>query len=709
MALSTPIVYPISAFDAEMENRFYFTSSGGDQVVSNRLVIKDNVTNEIVYNTKIENYGYYHDLPANTLVNGRYYYYYFYTYNYADQESASSNSVSFYCYTTPVVSITNIPEDDIIRNANYDFEISYYQAEDEMLNTLIATIYDANNNILDSRDVSKILLYSFSGLENNQNYKIVIEGTTVNNTIFSYTKNFGVVYSGLILHSDLEVVTNSNLGYNQVTSNFIAIDGESFGDVVYTNQPDDFNQEMILLPKYNFEVTPNTITTKIEWNKGFFVSNDFALGLWLYVRDLGKIATITKDNDTNNGFSFYLRRGDYEGQSTICDYIEILGYKNGELISKTYSNPLTNAEDQSVLSNEGSFVWIWFKRTNGETECQFEVLQQIGLEDRILQWNNSAETLSIGCISNMYIDNSTDLPSPMVIAENNRLNSIFPLTSVMITNGKYDGIYITADSEMTPYKGYVEGQYVMPEWDVNTILNCDFDHNINGGKIEITLSEISGIVIKRREKNKKWITIYKQDVYTRADLNVSIKDSMIPSGITQEYAVVPIKQGGVEGEYIIVESTPCWNGVFISTKDKIYKLYNGVTYGSLKRNKQIGEFIPIGSIYPTDVQNGISKYDTLSISGGLYGYNYENTRIINRADVIKQSNDLLDTLHSDESLVITDWNGNIWLGRCSTSPTISFVQSYGNGLCNISFDFTEQGKYDNAKDLYENGIIDMPY
>ena len=44
MALTTPILYSIPAFDATQEQVFTFMSVSGAQVVANTLTIKDNAT-----------------------------------------------------------------------------------------------------------------------------------------------------------------------------------------------------------------------------------------------------------------------------------------------------------------------------------------------------------------------------------------------------------------------------------------------------------------------------------------------------------------------------------------------------------------------------------------------------------------------------------------------------------------------------------------
>ena len=49
MALTTPILYSVPAFDATKEQVFTFAVVGGSQVVANTLTIKDNATLATVY------------------------------------------------------------------------------------------------------------------------------------------------------------------------------------------------------------------------------------------------------------------------------------------------------------------------------------------------------------------------------------------------------------------------------------------------------------------------------------------------------------------------------------------------------------------------------------------------------------------------------------------------------------------------------------
>lgn len=72
----TPMAQSLNAFDATKEQTVTFVVTGGDQVVKNRITVRSNVTNEIVYQNTVESYQLINTIPSGTLQNGRYYNYY---------------------------------------------------------------------------------------------------------------------------------------------------------------------------------------------------------------------------------------------------------------------------------------------------------------------------------------------------------------------------------------------------------------------------------------------------------------------------------------------------------------------------------------------------------------------------------------------------------------------------------------------------------
>ena len=69
MALITPQLLSTAAFDATQDHAFVFIVTGGDQVVASRLIVKNNVTLEEVYNQQIQSFNFEH--PARSYADKR--------------------------------------------------------------------------------------------------------------------------------------------------------------------------------------------------------------------------------------------------------------------------------------------------------------------------------------------------------------------------------------------------------------------------------------------------------------------------------------------------------------------------------------------------------------------------------------------------------------------------------------------------------------
>ena len=129
-----------------------------------------------------------------------------------------------------------------------------------------------------------------------------------------------------------------------------------------------------------------------------------------------------------------------------------------------------------------------------------------------------------------------------------------------------------------------------------------------------------------------------------------------------------------------------------------------VQYGGDEHNVPTGILNPIGSKYPIVIQNGDNNYLTGSISAKLMGYNFLETKYVDRKDVVKQKNDFLQFLSNGKAKVFKDWNGNILIFRRTTS-SVNYVNTYANGIVDVNFSWVEQGNYDDEKSLKSAGII----
>ena len=205
MALTRPILYNVSAFDAMTEHTFSFNVIGGDQVTKNQLTIINQSTNEIVYQQTQTTFAFRHVVSAEVLTNGQYYSASLITYNALDESSIPSLSIQFYCYTQPSFSFTNIPFGNVISNANYVFDLTYNQIEGELLNSCTFNLYDAQQSLISTSGIiyaggsavlPTVLSYMFSNLQDNTFYYIQATGRTSQGTeIITSLIGFSVVYT----------------------------------------------------------------------------------------------------------------------------------------------------------------------------------------------------------------------------------------------------------------------------------------------------------------------------------------------------------------------------------------------------------------------------------------------------------------------------------------------------------------------------------
>lgn len=289
MALTQPILNSIAAFDATQEHIFSFISIGGDQVLGSQLTIYDNETGAQVYQGNYTSFKFEHPLAAGTLTNGKYYNATISTINNASEFSEPSNPVAFYCYTAPVLTITNIPASGTIEQSNYTFQGNYVQAEGELLNGYQYTLYDSNKEQISQSAILYDGLYqhTFSGMANDASYYVELSGSTINNTpVSSGLLLFTIRYIQPASFAICDLVNNCENGFIQISSNIVSIDGKS--------EPDP--------PKYidNKEVDLTDDGSWIQWDEGFNIQNDFTMRIWgRSFGDNEPIVTMKNELDTD--------------------------------------------------------------------------------------------------------------------------------------------------------------------------------------------------------------------------------------------------------------------------------------------------------------------------------------------------------------------------------------------------------------------------
>jgi len=686
-------VNPISlqkvAFDATNNEIFYFTSNGGDQVVKNRLTIRRQSDNSIVYQATVETFLFQHTLPSGTLTNGTYYNYYFNTYDVADNMSTNSNVVAFYCYTTPTITFTNYPSTNIINSASYEFSITYDQAEGELLDYLKYHLYDSmGNEISNSGELRSALTpplaftHTFSGFEDSETYKIQIKATSINGAVaLSELKTFSISVFYPELFSQISAENLCNDGVVRLTSNVVAVEGttniepslffshiadeENTPDYIMWDEWYNVGDDMIVstwAEKYMLDLRASG--TILTFASGFSIPTDFQFQSWQYpIRD-GVLYELYKDILGGSKIIIELKSGIPSGESTVKNWFELYT-DNGELFD--YSNYV------DAMKDDTNFI-VWFKKVGDVYTLLLDVV-------------------SVGTGTTISWTGVATYPS---VKTHNNISGLFPLDTVTIQNGSYDNLDITNDTSRVYSQSF-------PIWNYYTRINCNFS-TLDGGNIDIVLSQLQGIKLKRRLKGTfDWITLYYVSIVDASSLSFVYDDKFAPNNLEFDYAVVPILSGSIEGDYIITSVTSTFDGCFICDKDNIFKLYNACSYSTITNSLTAGILTPIGRRYPILVYNTENDFESGTFNGNLLGYNFEETRQIDRADVQDELNDYRVFLKNRKAKILKDWNGKIQL--IGVTGGIAETPDLISGKTNVNFAWVEQGQYDNQLDLYENGLI----
>lgn len=684
MALITPIIPPIGAFDATKEYIISFdVPLGGDQVTANEIVIKNNATNEEVYrHTDYPSYVYLQTIPANTLHNGIQYNVSVRTFNANAESSQWSNPDMFYCYSEPTTTFS-VSQGDIFSSSTITMQLTYNQTQGDLLNFATIELYDLNENLIESSEelynqsptMPVSVAYTFTGLINNTDYIVRYYVESVSGLSFeSPDIQFKVHYTDIITDAPVVVKSQNCDGYVNISSRMSFIFGQtSPSDPVYVN-----NDAIDLVDTFvDWEENSSAPTVNFHGGYEILPTDGFTFRLWFnpaFVNN--KIATLYGEDGTSEKVTIKYVRG------TQHDYVTAESTEGAYVCSNGINHCNGNSYLYLFITCDGEGNW----------NC---VLTEISKIQTIWRWNDDTSNVKYNFTTDMaYDDFESYSLSDSPVAP---LNA--PITNINLGNGYFYKLVVdelpVAYTDVEPM-GFEE----------TTIIYCNFDGNLKAGTANVPLSEIKGFKIKRKDdKVNRWIELYDRNIQPNENpVKITYKDYTVPYGIEQTYALVPTMNGGIEGNYITNTVIPKWNYSFVSDDTDCFTLEFDINYGGEDHNLPVGVFNPIGSKYPIVVQNGVTNYLSGNITAKLLGYNFNKTKYIDRVDVVEQKEDFIKFMSNGKAKVFKDWNGNILILR-RTSSQIGYEKSYANGIIEVSFSWVEQGNYDDEQSLRDAGII----
>lgn len=661
------------------------------------------------------------------LENGKTYYYRFLTYS-ADMNTPYSDFLPILCLATPTFEITNPKNNEIIKSSSYSAVLKYMQKNNEPLNRVTFSLYDSFGDLIKEsgtiytnaghkqNDGSYLIKYNIERLTDGTTYSIGASGVTVNGLVVEAEKvSFTTSYQKPTMYSEITLTNLCEQGVVQVDSKLISIDGSVYSlNKPYNNTNGNPSQSDI--PNYSknneivdipFENRTIDLEDKcLMWDlaqQRFSIKNEnFVMRMWLNPTRLCHLnsgmsyALCSFGVDQKNGF---LVRWERVVENSEVKDLFSLSYLGGDTTVYKRSNKVDNL-------NNLSEVLVYIKKDGSNLDLQ---LVPTKTKNNTLDFANS--DVQYDRTTTIYYETSSvdqDITDYDFVTETEDISNLLSVENYMIDeiylyNAVFSHFNVSEDITITPDSA------VPTDWDVNTIADCNFDTNINAGSVgKVTDIPMNGFIFKRRELGSiNWIDLAKKEVDSVADFNFSFNDFLVPSNRDFEYALVPIYNNGSEGDYLIQSIHTDFNGVFVFDKNNHMRLMANVSYDSGTRNVSIGTLQPIGKKYPVVIQNGTINYLTGGVSGTIFNDGFYTNHQIDRFTIAKLSQSYSNFLVNGKSKILKDWNGNIWVVQIVGSPSMTYNQSTGNGIIDISFSWAEQGEWDNQRDLYNNGLVDI--
>ncbi len=331
MAISTSII-PLNEmfFDAKKDYVFKFVYDNGEIIPThNRLKIMK-LSGQTVYDKKITTYKFEHKLPANTLANGEKYKFSIYIEN-DERKEFNSNIYYFECLDTPVMTISNIPNDNIIESSEYSFNISYSQTQGIKPDFIQVLLQDINGNeIIKSENIYNMTRFNYKikYLKEETNYRIIVRAI-LKNEFIAESKIYPFVYKDFKnpppFNKLIEAKNMCEEGYVRIRNNFVSVEAKS---------------NYVIIPTENSEVNLTKDNDYINWNKGYRITGDFSIRMIVRQMKLNKVFCQIGKDDNRIELSFvenpkyntyYLQlkcfQGNIEPYYTYSNYVENLTSK----------------------------------------------------------------------------------------------------------------------------------------------------------------------------------------------------------------------------------------------------------------------------------------------------------------------------------------------------------------------------------------------
>lgn len=271
------------------------------------------------------------------------------------------------------------------------------------------------------------------------------------------------------------------------------------------------------------------------------------------------------------------------------------------------------------------------------------------------------------------------------------------INKIILSNGIYDSLYITKDVSNYTYP-------LTKVWNYDTIMYAKFENILFAGNIDLALSQISNVRIKRREVNSyNWTVIFDIPISKASDLLFEKFDKYCRAKTAYEYALVTMLNG-VESSVLTSTIQSDFDGLYIMTKDQTFYSELEIQISPIRNHPSQIINTPSGR-FPITIYNSENNYDTFSVKCMLIDKDIDGN--YDKSNAWKYRNSVKDFLFDGMPKIIKLEDGREWLVNIYDNINDDESQAIYEGYTLTTFSCVEAGDSNDTQTLYDDGLIDI--
>lgn len=277
------------------------------------------------------------------------------------------------------------------------------------------------------------------------------------------------------------------------------------------------------------------------------------------------------------------------------------------------------------------------------------------------------------------------------------------INAIEIKNGVFRNLYLQNGVTVDSNDDITTNHIIPTEWQDNTVLFAKFNGSLNAGNVDISVSGLSEITLKKREVGENdWIQVLEKtniDKDDKSTYNISYDDKYCANDKYYEYAIFCIEYGLPKSVYVSKSVKSSFRGLVLATKDAVY---NALLNYSVKPqlNSPTVTQVTLQNKYPFVTKTSANEYYTGSAQGCFVElinceFDFDNPYPHNQ--------ELESFLIKGYPMVMKLDDGRCWLVAVTDSMSVN--NDMHDKLLITTFNWAEIGDVNSYDDLKRNGLV----